>query len=380
MMEDLDTDRMATTDRYGVATSGGSPTSPRPRVVIDDRRQGRQPLLPRPTWARSASANIQALPIWAPLSLVVLPLAVIAGCSELGCGATPHDTVVATRPPGGFQLILAADNGHVQSPLRLELQGNGQVLLDVGGPAAFPGVTIERVGRFGTTLDAAGIAELRRLIEAADIPAIESPSGPLPSGDYGSLVLTQDGHRYSRLLWQAPEAGVSRLLDHLRTVVEQALQHPVAAAQASLRAEMTPDGMLAPVLVLEQVGTESLPLLLYDAAFAGNYVHIRLELHHGTQTVPEAVEVARETIVAMVEDSQIAAGPTSLTAAHPIEIPLTDAAWPVGTEAEGTVMFWMVGDGPARSTALLRVPHQTVVAEPRSNAEVPTIPEPSERP
>jgi len=250
---------------------------------------------------------------------------------------------------------LAADNGHMSSPMSLRISGQGLAELFVGGPASLPGVELDRVGAFASNLTESELAELRTRVESADIEGLESPPGPLPSGDYATLVLDQGGERLSRAVWQQPTAELDRLLSHLLVVAAGLLEHPVSAVRASIDNGAEAEGPAEWRLVLQHLGSEDLPLQLFDPAMAGYYLRVRLSFSHPSAVVPGELMISRDAIVALVHAGQVPEGVSALGVGQQWVVPLAEVEVPAGTEIRGTVDFWIAGPGPARRSVRLRI-------------------------
>ena len=266
-----------------------------------------------------------------------------------------------------FEIQYNASGGQPPVAMTLHIAASGQAELYLGSSWSVPQAGSDKIGYFGGPVDDAAWSQLNAYLNDHDFLARSGGAASTsPGPTTRSLTLKQAGRETSLVIGDTsndPElATATTMLDE---IIIALTDQPLRAVQAGLAVAPVSAG-LEPTLTLTHLGSEPLPILLFDPADPNQYLRVELafvsviSMPSGlTMRQPlGGVKVPREAIAALVEAGAIPGGVTDLAGGQAYQLVLDPLAQPKGQNVtlNATLTFWLPGAGAERRVVYLQPP------------------------
>jgi hypothetical protein len=247
----------------------------------------------------------------------------------------------AKKPAPRGSIVYALSSARPEVDIEFTVAPDGQLTVDVMTEWSLPQSRPVRLGRFAGHVTEA-------LLERLAAVAKESAGQPAPDGwpmDTPARLVGERGEPLRPVI--AASGSPEAMEGELAKAAADALASPIAAVET--RAELGGRGHRsgarpAPdsgggILVIRSIGSESIPLLVYEADTA-----FWARAWRNDPASPEGrVPLAYETLQALAAQHAIPTGVMRLEPGDSISIPL-----PEGGGVDGGFTFWRAGPGPQR--------------------------------
>ncbi len=239
-------------------------------------------------------------------------------------------TAAPTAESGGtmtsgkaFDIFYTAYSGRPPVDMYLHIFTDGRAELYVGTYASVPGQMSDQVGFYGMTVPSDTLSSLNNLIlQEKFMSRSTTPTPALPSGTViRGVTLTLDGQQTRLVMGDtSKDKALSKLEQMLTDIISQAVKYPLRAAQAAL--SLSWDGPeLRPVLTITDVGSQPLPLVLFDPNDEGNYLEVEFTFTQTNQFY-DSVFTSRDDIAALVKAGSLSSGVQALAPGSSYQVPL----------------------------------------------------------
>jgi hypothetical protein len=243
-----------------------------------------------------------------------------------------------------FDIFYTAYSDQPPVDAYLHIYPNGRAELYVGTYASVPGQLADQVGFFGMALARDTLASLNTfLLQEKFLSRSVGTPPALPFDTVVRGVTLTLGGQHIRLVMANldKDKALSKLEQMLMDIMREAAKHPLRAAQATL--SLTWDGpKLRPELTIANVGTEPLPLVVFDPANEFTNLEVEFTFIQLDQFYP-SVTTSRDDIAALVQAGSLPSDVQPLAAGASYQFALPSFAPPSNDPAltvMGTVTLW----------------------------------------
>jgi hypothetical protein len=243
--------------------------------------------------------------------------------------------------------------------MNLHITATGQADLYLGSSWSVPQAGSDKVGFFGGPVDDVVLARLNAYLSQHNfLNRSGGAAATSPGPTTRSLTLKQNGQATTLTIGDTANdpdlATVTTMLDEL---IASLIAQPIRAVQVELAAAPVGAG-LEPTITISHIGTEPLPLLLFEPGDPNQYLRIELAFE-SVITLPSGlsmrqplggVTVPRDTIAALVDVGTLPGGVTELAAGQSYDLTLDPLTQPAGQNVNltATLTFWLPGTGSER--------------------------------
>lgn len=271
-----------------------------------------------------------------------------------------------------FDIVYGASGGQPFVDTRLYIALKGQSELYLGSSWSLPGQELDRVGFFAGKLPAERQAalsthldRLKGLTQPAESPALS------PDATTRYLTVTLDGQQTELTLAGETEDPILAGLEQtLLKVMADLIARPVRVAQVTMAASAEGTN-LKPEVTITNIGTEVLPIILFDPGVAGQLLGITLTLEEAVVLSPDltawqphmTVTTPPDYILSLFEAGTLPQGVQQLAAGKAYNFSLPPVARPsanVALHLSGTFTFHLPGSGLERRLVHVQTARQPV--------------------
>ena len=258
-----------------------------------------------------------------------------------------------------FDIKYGASGGRPPIRADLHISETGYAELYLGSSWSLPAGT-DTIGFFGGQIPPDKLDTLNKSL--AQHGFIDKSSGPSPSSPDANtryLVLTNSQKENQLTITNtADDPPLAELEKMMADIMNDLVKQPLRAVQVTVTgAPNNNEQTLQPTVKFTNVGTEPLPILLFEGASSNNFLRIDVQLERwdpspgGDLVTPlKTIRPNRDDIAALADNGQIPEGIQELASkdSYTFDLPPIDLPAEENLHLRTNFTFWLPGSGPER--------------------------------